>query len=278
MHVRRNLALKTPPEYLRNLDFDREFTWRDAEMTASDGAVMRGWFLAPQQPTGRCAAVLHGIGDSRLGSLGFASMFLRHGYAVLTPDSRGHNQSGGEVVTYGVREAGDVLGWVDWMRGQGCQEVVGLGESLGAAILLEAAGARPGFRAVVAECAYASFPAIGEERLARATGLPAAVADVLVWPVLFSGISWARLRYGVNLWRVDPAAAAGHSDVPILLIHGLADHRTSPDNSRVIAAAAPRARIWLVPGAGHVAASATDPIGFESRVFAFLASLPTPQK
>ena len=252
------------------MNFDQEFAWRDATMTAADGAVMRGWFFESRKSTGRCAMVLHGIGDSRLGALGFARMFLKHGYAVLTPDSRGHSQSGGEVVTYGVLEAGDALGWVNWLRGQGCQEVVGLGESLGAAILLQAAGIKPAFRAVVAECPYSSFPAIAEERLARITGLPPTVAATVVWPVSVAGLSWARLRYGVDLWKVDPAESARRSQTPILLIHGLADNRTSPENSRKIAATAPRALLWLVPGAGHAAASTVDSTGFELRVFDFL--------
>jgi hypothetical protein len=57
----------------------------------------------------------------------------------------------------------------------------------------------------------------------------------------------------------------------------LADDRTSPLNSRAIAATAPNARLWLVPGAGHVRASAIDPISFEARVFSFLSS-PAPLK
>jgi hypothetical protein len=52
----------------------------------------------------------------------------------------------------------------------------------------------------------------------------------------------------------------------------LADDRTSPENSKRIAAADPGAKLWLVPAAGHVAASRVDPNGFESRVFQFLST------
>ena len=65
IHVRRQVRLRTPPDYLPNIDF----AWRDAQITAADGATMKGWFLEPRAPTGKCAAVLHGIGDSRLGAL-----------------------------------------------------------------------------------------------------------------------------------------------------------------------------------------------------------------
>jgi fermentation-respiration switch protein FrsA (DUF1100 family) len=239
----------------------------------ADGAVLKGWFFEPESPTGDCAIILHGIGDTRVGAIGFARMFLGHGYAVLTPDSRGHAESGGDIVTYGVLEADDVLRWVDWMHGQGCREVVGLGESLGASILLQAAGRKPAFRALIGEGAYSSFPAIAVERVGRLSGLSPALARLAVWPSVAAGLVWARLRYGIDLWSVDPAESARQSGIPILLIHGVRDNLTSPDNSRAIAAAAAKAELWLVPNTGHVGASAVDPVAFESRVFDFLARI-----
>ena len=65
--------------------------------------------------------VLHGIGDSRQGSAGFAPLFLDQGYSVLLPDSRGHGASGGELVTYGLWEKYDVLDWARWLRQHDCQ-------------------------------------------------------------------------------------------------------------------------------------------------------------
>jgi len=242
------------------------------EIKAADGAVLRAWFVQPSQPIGHCVAVLHGIGDTRLGARGFAPMFLRAGYSVLLPDSRGHGDSGGEIATYGEKEADDAIRWAGWMRGRGCRDVFGLGESLGAAILLEAAGKQPAFNAIAAECAYSGFFAIAEERLARATPFPEFAARAIVTPVILSGIGYARIRYGIHLWDIDPAEAARRSKTPILLIHGLADRRTSAENSRRIAARAPAVQLWLVPGADHVAAYVTDPAGFESHVLTFFGA------
>jgi dipeptidyl aminopeptidase/acylaminoacyl peptidase len=223
---------------------------RSVEIRAADGAVLRAWFLQPSHSTGHCVAVLHGIGDTRLGAWGFSPMFLKAGYSVLLPDSRGHGDSGGEITTYGEKEADDAIRWAEWMRSRGCRDVFGLGESLGAAILLEAAGKQPAFNALAAECAYSGFFAIAEERLARATQLPEFAARAIVTPVILSGIGYARIRYGIHLWDIDPTEAAQTSKTPILLIHGVADRRTSAENSRRIAARAPAVQLWLVPGAG----------------------------
>src|SRR6185295_3975118 len=104
--------------------------------------------------------LLHGISDSRLGVTGFAPMFVPERYSVLAPDSRGHGRSGGEFVTYGLLEKYDVLAWAHWMRREGCERIYGLGESLGASILIQAAAVEPVFRAIVAECPFADLRAI----------------------------------------------------------------------------------------------------------------------
>ena len=73
-------------------------------ISANDGAALKGWWFRPAFPNGNCVLVLHGIGDSHVGTAGFAPMFLEKGYSVLVPDSRGHGASGGAFVTYGLLE------------------------------------------------------------------------------------------------------------------------------------------------------------------------------
>ena len=75
-------------------------------------------------------------------------MFLERGYAVLIPNSRAHGASGGEFVTYRLLEKYDVIGWAHWMKAEGCAKVYGLGESLGASILIQAAAVEPAFAAM----------------------------------------------------------------------------------------------------------------------------------
>jgi dipeptidyl aminopeptidase/acylaminoacyl peptidase len=71
----------------------------NVSITAPDGAVLKAWFAQPDHPNGAAVILLHGVADNREGVLGFGSMFLRHGYAVLLPDSRAHGESGGALPT-----------------------------------------------------------------------------------------------------------------------------------------------------------------------------------
>jgi hypothetical protein len=245
--------------------------WHDVALRASDGAELRAWFVRPPRPNGNCVAVLHGIGDSRLGSAGFAPLFLAEGYAVLLPDSRALGTSGGAIVTYGVLEKLDVLDWAAWMRQQGCVKLYAMGESLGAAVLIQAAAVRPDFAAIAAECSYADLPSIGRYRVARMSHLWSPLAAPLSAVFVKGALLYTRLRYGVDLNEASPITSIARTKTPILLIHGLADFSTPVDHSERLAQANPSAVLWLVPRAGHVAAFATAPEEFRRRVSAWFA-------
>ena len=238
----------------------------NVSITARDGVKLEAWFRA--QEGGNCVMILHGIGDSRRSSAGFAPMFLTAGYSVLTPDLRGHGTSGGDMVTYGLREKYDVLAWNTWLREHGCRRLYGLGESMGAAILIQSAALTPEFSAIVAESAYSSLRSIAQERIGQMAGFsPALIAP----PILETSLVYARLRYGVVLSQVSPRESIRHAQAPILLIHGLADDRTPPWHSQALAEANQNAQLWLVPGARHTGAYATAPDEFQRRVLAWFA-------
>ena len=109
------------------------------QISSFDGAKLSAWFFRAPNANGGTVILLHGSGDNRAGMLGFVPMLLRHQYNVLVPDSRAHGQSGGELATFGIEESQDLNRWVDWLSRQTNPRCVyGLGESMGAAILLEA--------------------------------------------------------------------------------------------------------------------------------------------
>lgn len=232
---------------------------------AADGTRLNAWWLVPKQRSGRGVMVCHGVADSAHGALGFAVMFLRDGYAVLVPESRGHGESRG-FVTYGVLEADDTVQWLAWMRVQGVRRAYGFGESLGGAILIQSLARGAQFRAVVAECSYSSFEMVADERVAWV--LPKWAAPLFVKEAEL----YTYFRYGVDLRNARPDRAIRDARVPVLLIHGLDDRETIPDHSRRLHAANPRwTELWLVPGAKHTGAFAVAPALFQSRVLAWFA-------
>jgi uncharacterized protein len=160
----------------------------------------------------------------------------------LTPESRGHGESTG-INTYGVREAGEIVQWVEWTKAQGAGAVFGLGESLGGAILLQSLAKGADFRAVVAESAYASFTEVANDRVGRVVG--PLLGRVLVWEATL----YVRMRYGVDLTQAQPSIAVKRTAVPILLIHGAADFETLPKHSQEIADSNKAIQLRIVPRA-----------------------------
>jgi pimeloyl-ACP methyl ester carboxylesterase len=258
-------ALRVPRHH--NQDIGALAGVQSVQIIARDGIHLSAWIVSPPTPAGDCVVVLHGIADSRSSMVGFARLFTDNHYTVLLPDSRGHGDSGGDIVTYGVLEADDVHRWVDLLvSSAGCQRVFGLGESLGAGILLQSLSIEPRFRAVVAECPFSSLARVGQERVAERLPVPPVIGRVVALPIVLGGFLYCRFRYGIDPFDASPETAVSRSNIPILLIHGLNDVKTSPEHSRILAASNPQVVLWQVPGAGHTNASVVAPEEFRKRV------------
>jgi hypothetical protein len=232
-------------------------SWADAEIPAADAAMLRAWIFTPRTPNGGAVILLHGVNASRTGVLGHARYLLAAGYTVLTPDSRGHGVSGGDFITYGIKEAADVHAWADWLfRNRPVARLYGMGESMGAGIILESLATEPRLRAVVAQCPFATFEEVAYDRLNSRTGIP----EPLLWPVIQLGYIYGRATLGVDLRQASPLEAVRQTHVPVLLIHGMADRNIPYRHSQELHAANPAATtLWLVPGASHFNTLSRDP-------------------
>lgn len=241
---------------------------QEVAVTASDGAVLRGWYVHPHNFNGNTVVLLHGITDNREGMAGFGRLFLDHGYAVLLPDARRHGESGGELATYGIKEGGDIHEWVSWLYAHDPPQCVyGLGESYGAALILQSLATEPRFCAVIAESSFSTARAMSYERVSGPFHLGPWFGRTIGYPMLKFAVLYADWRYSIDILQPSPENAVLHSSVPVLLIHGENDASISPHHSQLIAAAAPsHVQLWLVPHAGHTMAWSTAHQDFERRV------------
>ena len=246
--------------------------WKPVQISARDGIALHGWLLAARAKRG-CVVALHGIGEARTDVLDWAPMLLSEDYCILTPDNRGLGESGGEVVTYGVREADDVRRWVEWLKAsEHPSDVFGLGESLGAEILLQSLSTGVRFAAIVGDSPFSEFRTTARDRLERRIPRPQWLARAAAGTVVEAGILYGRLRYDVDLNEASAVDAVRRTKTPILLIHGANDIRTQPWHSRLLAAENPEfVKVWMVPGAGHVEAGGVAPGEYRRRVLGWFS-------
>ena len=248
-------------------------TLADVAIPAGDGAVLRAWTLRPSPGNGDAVIVLHGQAANREVMLGTAGLLLRHWYSILLPDARDHGASGGAIATYGILESGDLRRWVDWIeRAQAPHCIYGLGDSMGAAQLLQSLAAIPEFCAVVAESTFSSFREAAYDRIGQQFRTGPWLGRSILRPAIEAGLLYARLKYKVDPSQASPVRAVASTRVPVLLIHGLADTNLPPRHSEQIKAQNPNVVLWEPPGAGHCGASDAAPEEYEGRVIGWFES------
>jgi len=223
---------------------------------AGDNLTLHGWWL-PNLATRGTVVLVHGRYENRAAHLDVAERLWHQGYSVLLFDLRGHGDSDPAPCTYGVREAGDVAGAVQYALAHGAAagRVAVIGWSLGGASALMAMADTPEIAAVVADSAYANADPLLARNLLR-PGLTLAL----------------HLRDGIDLAAVSPERAVARATPRhVLLIHGADDRAVPlPQAMRLQDAAGASATLWVVPGAGHTGAFARDPDGYLAHVLPFL--------
>jgi dipeptidyl aminopeptidase/acylaminoacyl peptidase len=249
-------------------------TLRDVAVTGSDGSHLQGWFARPAKANGDAVILLHGVGDNRQGMMGFAELFLSNGFAVLVPDSRAEGESGGDFPTYGLKESNDVHRWFEWLVIQQHPDCVfGMGESMGAAILLQSVEKEYRFCAVIAESSFASFRQIAYVRVGQFFHTGPWLGRVALRPAVEIAFLYGRATRGINLADASPERSVVGSRVPILLIHGLADANIPFRQSERIRAHDPvEIVLWEVPLAGHCGAVNAAGQEFNTRVLGWFTS------
>src|SRR5688572_3843627 len=117
-------------------------------VTTDDGLDLAAWYV----PSRNGAAVISF--PTRIGKLDHARMLVRHGYGVLLLDMRGYAESEGSPNAFGWGATRDLDAAVAWLQRRPDVRhgrIGGIGFSVGAEQMLEAAAGNPGLRAVVSE-------------------------------------------------------------------------------------------------------------------------------
>jgi hypothetical protein len=245
---------------------------KDASITAQDGAVLRAWLITPEHANGSTVILLHGLGDNRMGMIGYARLFLAHGFTTLLPDARAHGESGGQLATYGLLERDDVRRWFDFLAASDRPQCIfGFGESMGAAQLLQSLDAVTRFCAVAAESSFSNFREIAYDRIGQPFHLGPWFGKTFMRPTVEAAFLRAWWKYKLDMSQISPEDSVKASRTPVLLIHGQIDSNIPVHHSRRIHQRNPNTVLWEVPDADHCGAVNATPQEFNRRLIAWFA-------
>jgi pimeloyl-ACP methyl ester carboxylesterase len=171
-----------------------------------------------------------------------------HG-GVVAFDFRGHGRSGG-ATTLGDKEINDLDVAVRHMRDLGYAQVVTVGFSMGASVVLRHAGLIGGVDAAVSVSGPGRWYYRGTPSMRRVHwAVEHRIGRILAKYVMKTRISKGR-------WDPIPLppaeAAALIAPTPLLIVHGDRDEYFPSDHAdQLFEAASQPKELWIVPGLGH---------------------------
>lgn len=234
-----------------------------------DDLTLRGWLYRSPSPSGRSAILVHGFHQNRVnadfGAVPLSKNLLAHGYDVLLFDLRSCGTSDGSRFTLGNLEPRDLLGAYDFMRSHhyAAGKMAVIGDSEGAATVIEAAKDLAPVGALVADSSFADLQPILQTQLPRNTSLPS---------IFYPGGELASEMFGLNpnLRPVDAVKALPSR--AFLFIHGAADTYIPVVNGMELkqASANAQSKLLIVPRAGHVKSFRTNPTLYLQTLYQFL--------
>ena len=244
----------------------RSMPREDMYITSFDGLTLHGRYYeyAPGAPI---ELMMHGYrGSAERDLSGGVQRCFKLGRSALIVDQRCSGESGGNTITFGIREHRDCLSWVDYMVKHFGPDVkiILTGISMGAATVLMAAG-KPlpeNVIGVLADCGY-DTPKNIIKKVIRQMKLP----PDLAWPFVKLG---ARLYGGFDIEEASALEAMKTCSVPVILFHGESDDFVPCEMSRnIYEACHSKKRLVTVPGAGHGLSYPTDPEGYRQALQEF---------
>lgn len=256
----------------------REQKWMDENITETlevisfDGLKLHAALIPAAGKAKGIVIAMHGYGSRY--NLDFApqvEFYHGLGYHLILPMQRAHFGSGGEYITFGVKERFDVKLWAHKaaeLFGDDISIILA-GISMGASsVMMSAQLTLPdNVKGIIADCGFTSPWDMITHAAKRSFHLPA-------FPLVYLGNFWAKQCAGFSLKEASSVESMAVCKIPVLFIHGSDDTfvpvRMTEEN--YAACRAPKEKL-LISGAKHAQAYVADPAEYEKAVGQFIRAI-----
>ncbi|MDW7693648.1 alpha/beta fold hydrolase [Flammeovirgaceae bacterium SG7u.111] len=193
------------------------------EIQSQDGLNLSTLLIRTDSPVQKGTVIfVHGIRAYKERFFPACQFLSAQGYNSVLIDLRAHGGSEGEFCTFGFKEKEDIKTLVDSLtKIDGLSRHIGIwGQSLGAAVSLQAMAVDQRIRFGIIESTFSSFRQIVYDYADYHLGLKAPwLCDYLIWRAESIGDFEAD--------KTVPSLAAKSITQPVLVVHGIEDRRIS---------------------------------------------------
>ncbi|HEY6505473.1 MAG TPA: alpha/beta hydrolase [Chitinophagaceae bacterium] len=273
--VSNNIFAKTwrlftgPKFYRQSITDTPHFSFTTIYLETSKKIPVETWYAKTDSTPKGTVILFHGLMGHKGHVIREAAEFRRLGYHVMMVDTRGHGNSGGNVITIGYREAEEVKLGYDYIKQAGEKNILLWGASMGAVEILKAISdhdLKPA--GIIVEMPFLSLQSHLEGR-ARTLGFPEQ-------PFGFLTSFWIGVERGFNGWGFQTTEYAKKVSCPVLMQYGDKDELVLPYETEAIynALASKTKRLVVYDNAVHEQFLQKDPAAWTREVETFLKQIP----
>lgn len=229
---------------------------------------IEAWYARSDSAAQGTVMLFHGVSSNKSRMLQEAEAFRMFGYNVMLLDLRAHGNSGGNTITFGVREVEEVKLAYDFVKAKGEKNIFLWGSSMGAVVVTKAVADYPmEISGIILEAPFASLQTHLQAR-ARAEGFrgfPEKPFGFLVgW--------WMGVERGFKGHRHKTTSYIKKIAAPVLLQWGALDQYVmQKETDKIYNAISSGSKKLIVYGrAGHESLLQNDPLKWKLEVQRFL--------
>jgi esterase/lipase len=204
-------------------------------LVTSDSLMLEALYFPSRN--GAALIIQHGHRARGSDMIPMAAMFIRHGYGAILPTLRAHNESDGDLISFGHHELKDLDAAYQYLLERpdvNPQRIGAIGTSMGAALVILYAAENPAIKAVAAESPYHSM---NRRSIATLSGLP--------WPIPSLVIRSITSRIDVDPATLAPVSHIGRiSPRPVFIMMGGSDPMVLPEGGQALYDAAGEPRTY----------------------------------
>lgn len=246
--------------YINNLESERIY------IESFDGVKLAASYYNNNSDT--TILLFHGYrSDGKFDFACAVKFYIELGLNVLVVDQRANGESGGRLITFGIKERRDAVCWTKFINQKYAPKNILLsGVSMGATTVMMAAnlGLPNNVRGIIADCGFSSAPDIIKKVAREAFKINAE-------PILPVLDLMCKIFGKFSLYETTTVKALSESNIPIFFIHGKCDGFV-PCQMTQISYDAARAEkyICLVENADHGISFLVDTENIKTQISNFI--------